>query len=249
MFGVIWLTLLAFQNMKGSRERSSVREASTLKTKNSETSFFPPEVFKGLPLNFLIEIEERSKVRDFEKGHVFFKTGQDGQGIFLLEKGAVQTFRTSGVKKLIIADLQAPAIFGEMGCVGRCLYHCSAQAIESSRVRTLSKTDLNELLEKHPAVTRRLLDLVSERFIGVLMDLDATSFRQLIPRLAGFLLEKADGDLVRNVTHKELAEHLHVYRESTTAALGDLKRAGIIEIGRRQIRILHRGRLERASRE
>ena len=98
-------------------------------------------------------------------------------------------------------------------------------------------------------VTRRLLDLVSERFVSVLMDLDATSFRQLIPRLAGLLLERAAGDMVRNLTHKELAQHLHVYRESLTAALGELKKAGIIEIGRKRIRILDRARLERAARE
>ena len=226
-----------------------MRETSTLKGKNLTSSFLPPEVFKGLSPNFRREIEERGRVHDFQKGHVFFKAGQNGQALFLLEKGAVQTFRTSGVKKLMIADLKAPAIFGEMGCVGRCLYHCQAQAVESSRVRVLSRSDFNELLEEHPIVTKRLLDLVSERFVSVLMDLDATSFRQLIPRLAGLLLERADGDLVRNLTHKELAQHLHVYRESATAALGDLKKAGIIEIGRRRIRILNRERLERAARE
>jgi CRP/FNR family transcriptional regulator, cyclic AMP receptor protein len=225
-----------------------MRDASIHKPKNLTASFLP-EAFKGLAPNFLRELDERGKVHDFEKGHVFFKAGQNGEGLFLLEKGAVQTFRTSGVKKLIIADLKAPAIFGEMGCVGRCSYHCEAQAMESSRVRILSKPDLDELLEEHPIVARRLLDLVSERFISVLMDLDASSFHQLIPRLAGLLLEKADDDLVRNLTHKELAQYLRVYRESATAALGDLKKAGIIEIGRKQIRILDLARLKRAARE
>jgi CRP-like cAMP-binding protein len=231
------------------KDGPSVGEASTFKLNNPTASVLLPDVFQGLPSDFLREIDERSKLRDFAQGHVFFKTGQNGQGLFLLEQGAVQTFRTSGAKKLIIADLKAPAIFGEMGCVGRCLCHCSAQAMEPSRVRIISRSDLNELREQYPIVTSRLLDLVSERFVSVLMDLDATSFRQLIPRLAGLLLERADRDLVRNLTHKELAQHLHVYRESATAALGELKKAGIIEIGRRQIRILHRARLERAARE
>ena len=226
-----------------------MREGSTFKLKNLTTSFLLPDMFKGLPSDFLRQIEERSEVHDVQKGHVFFNAGEDGQGLFLLENGAVQTFRTSGARKLIIADLKAPAIFGEMGCVGQCSYHCSSQAVEPSRVRILSRSDLNKLLEAHPLVTRRLLDLVTQRFVAVLMDLDATSFRQLIPRLASFLLERADGDLVRNLTHMELAQHLHVYRESATAALGQLKKAGIIETGRKRIRILHRGRLERAARE
>jgi DNA-binding transcriptional regulator LsrR (DeoR family) len=62
-------------------------------------------------------------------------------------------------------------------------------------------------------------------------------------------LQRADADLVRDLTHKELAQRLHVYRESATAALGELRKAGIIEIRRKQIRTLDRARLERAARE
>jgi len=103
-------------------------------------------------------------------------------------------------------------------------------------------------LKRFPDVTRRLLDLVGQRFFHVLMDLEATSFRGLIARTARLLLERADGDRVEDMTHKEIAERLHVYRESATE-VGELRRAGIITVGRRQIRILHRGRLERAARE
>jgi CRP-like cAMP-binding protein len=129
------------------------------------------------------------------------------------------------------------------------MYHCAAQATEASRIRTISRTDLDALLDEHPQVTRRLLDLVSQRFVHVLLDLEATSFRHLIPRLAELLLENAEEQLVRNITHKEMAEHLRVYRESATTALGELKKAGIIAIERKQIRILDPARLERAARE
>jgi CRP/FNR family transcriptional regulator, cyclic AMP receptor protein len=78
----------------------------------------------------------------------------------------------------------------------------------------------------YPAVTRRLLELVSHRFFRVLHELEATSFRHLIPRLASLLLERAERDSVRGLTHKELAEHLRVYRESATAALAEMRRAG-----------------------
>ena len=98
-------------------------------------------------------------------------------------------------------------------------------------------------------ITRRLLDLVSGRFVQVLMDLDATSFRDLIPRIASLLLARATQDVVNDMTHQEIAQHLRVYRESVTAALGELKKAGIIEVKRKQIRILDPARLERAARE
>jgi CRP-like cAMP-binding protein len=111
--GVIWLTLPADDRFRIERQNAAVRDKSTLESKGAlaTSPLVRADLFKGLPSSFLREIEERSTVHDFQKGHIFFKAGQDGQGIFLLEKGAVQTFRTSGVKKLFIAELKAPRIF------------------------------------------------------------------------------------------------------------------------------------------
>jgi CRP-like cAMP-binding protein len=194
-------------------------------------------------------MELKSAVQEFPAGHVFFQLGEAGKRLFLLEKGRVQTFRNLGERKLIISELVGPGIFGEIGCIGQCIYHCSAQAMEPSRVRVVAQREFEALLEEHPQVTRRLLDLVGQRFVHVLLDLEGMSFRPLLPRLAALLLERAEGGSVQNMTHKELAEHLRVYRESATTVLGELRKAGIIAIERRQIRILDRARLERASRE
>jgi CRP/FNR family transcriptional regulator len=207
------------------------------------------DLFRDLPPSCLRSLQKSSVVQDFRAGHVFFRTGESGHALFLLEKGRVQTSRTSGTKKLIIAELEPPAVFGEMGCVGQCTYHCSAQAIELSRIRTISRADVGNLLEKYPSVTRQILNLVSERFVHVLLDLEATSFQHLMPRIAKLVLDRAEGDCIHNMTHQEIAQHLRVYRESATAALGELRKAGIIAIERKQIRIIDRARLERVARE
>jgi len=207
-----------------------MKNSRPAKTPLEDVATHALHLFQGLPSACLRAIEERSKIQHFPAGHVFFNTGQIGKGLFLLEQGAVQTFRTSGVKKLIIADLKAPAIFGEMGCVGQCVYHCSAQTTGHSRIRMISRANLDDLLDQYPIVTRRLLDLATQRFVSVLMDLDTTSFRQLIPRLAvGTALTR-----LSRISH---------------CPLGKLKKAGIVEIRRKQIRILHHARLERAARE
>jgi len=206
-------------------------------------------LFGGVHASRLQRMRQKSEVKEFPGGHVFFEHGETGKKLFLLEKGRVQTFRNIGERKLIISELTAPEIFGEIGCVGQCVYHCSAQATEPSRVRVVAKKEFEALLKEYPQVTRRLLDLVSLRFVHVLLDLEGMSFRPLLPRLAALLLEKADGNSLQNITHKGIAEHLRVYRESATTALGELRKAGIIAIERRQIRILDRARLERASRE
>ncbi len=227
-------------NKKQSKATESLVEASALSA---------VDLFAGLPANVLRAIERKSSIREFAAGHVFFQPGETGEVLFLLEKGRVQTFRKLRSKKLIIAALMPPAIFGEMGCIGQGMYHCSAETIEPSRIRTISRRDLEALLEKYPTITNRLLNLVSQRFHRVLQDLESRSFRQLIPRLAALLLEKAQDGAVRGWTQKEIAEHLGVYRESASVALGELRTAGIIAVERKQIRILNRSRLERAARE
>ena len=207
------------------------------------------DLFRDLPTSCLHALEEVSTTQELKTKHVFFQPGEMGQVLFLLEKGSVETYRMYGDKKLIIAELKPPSIFGEMGCVGQCMYHCSAQTTSPSRIRIIRRTDLEALLQQYPQMTRRLLDLVSERFLHVLLDLEATAFRQLIPRIASLLLARAKEDCVQNMTHREIAQHLRVYRESATAALGELRKAGIITMGRKEIRIVHRDRLERAARE
>src|SRR5215813_12072387 len=122
---------------------------------NSPERNLPPgalDLFEGLPAACLQTIEERGKVADFRAGHVFFRSGERGEVLFLLEKGGVQTFRVSGVKKLIIAELKAPAVFGEVGCVCQGVYYCCDQATEPSRLRVISRFDLDALLEQYPTI-------------------------------------------------------------------------------------------------
>jgi CRP/FNR family transcriptional regulator, cyclic AMP receptor protein len=222
------------------RKASSLLEAASLSA---------IELFRDLPAGTRRVLVRRSVVREFPAEHVFFRPGETGELLFILEKGHVQTYRGAGAKKLIIADLKPPAVFGEMGCIGQGMYQCSAVTMEASRIRSIERAGLEHLLDASPGFTRRLLDLVSKRFFHVLNDLESTSFRLLIPRLANLLIEHAEGDSIRGMTHREIAEHLRVYRESATAALGEMRAAGIIAVERKRIRILDRGRLERAARE
>jgi CRP/FNR family transcriptional regulator len=223
-----------------SETRCSLVEAASLST---------VDLFRGLPHECLDALEAGSEVRDVPAGRLIFRTGDTGQRLFVLEKGAVHTYRMSGRNKLIIAELTAPAIFGEMALVGQSLCHCSAETTAPARVRVIERGELESLLDRYPVITRRLLELVSERFVRVLLDLESTSFRQLVPRIASLLLDRAQDEVVESLTHKEIAERLRVYRESVTSALGELRRAGIIAVDRKRIRILNRSRLERASRE
>ena len=207
------------------------------------------DLFKCLPDSCLEALERDSSVLNCGAGHLFFQPGQTGRELFVLEKGSVRTYRTYGDRKLTIVVLQPPSVFGVMGCFGQGKYLSSAEALEASRVRMISRDSIQALLECAPHVTHKLVDLMGERCVHFLRKMETLGRKGLIPRLATLLLEKAKKDVVAGMTHKDLADYLAVHRESITTTLSELRRAGIITIERKTIHILHRERLERASQE
>jgi CRP/FNR family transcriptional regulator, cyclic AMP receptor protein len=194
-------------------------------------------------------LEESSCTLAVRAGHVFFSVGQPAEAVFFLESGSVRTFRIFGARKITIATLRPPALFGEMACFGHGRYHCSAESVEDSRVRLISRESMQAFLECAPSLANGIIDLIGERFGRFLDKLETHAFRGTLPRLATLLLEKVQEEVVRAFTHKDLAAELGVHRESVTAALGELRRAGIIAIERKTIRVLQPARLERATRE
>jgi CRP-like cAMP-binding protein len=207
------------------------------------------DLFKHLPDSCLEALEKDSNVLNYSAGHLFFQPEQTGGVLFVLETGSVRTFRAFGDRELTISVLQPPAIFGVVGCFGQGKYHASAEALRASRVRLISRDSMQALLECAPHVAHKLVDLISERCVHLLHRMETLARKGLIPRLATLLLEKAENGVVAGMTHKELAGHLGLHRESITAVLGELRRAGIITIQRKRIRILQPGRLERATQE
>src|SRR5712692_10900114 len=207
------------------------------------------DLFKHLPDSCLEALEKDSNLLNCSAGHLFFQPEQTGRVLFVLETGLVRTFRTYGGRKLTITVFQPPAIFGVMACFGQGKYLSSAEALEASRVRMISRDSIQALLECAPHVTHKLVDLMSERCVHFLHRMETLALKGLIPRLATLLLERAENDVVAGMTHKDLADHLGFHRESITATLGELRRASIITVERKKIFILQRERLERARQE
>lgn len=229
----------------------SFSETSVLRTPSmlEVSSLSGIELFKHLPDSCLEALEKRSNLLNCSTGHLFFRPGQTGRVLFVLEAGSVRTFRTHADRKLTIAVLRAPAIFGVMGCFGRGRYLSSAEALEDSRVRMISRDSIQALLECAPHMTHKIVDLMSERCGQFVHRMEVLARKGLIPRVATLLLEKAENGVVAGMTHKDLAGFLDVHRESITATLGELRTAGIITLERKTICILDAERLQRAAQE
>ena len=211
--------------------------------------FHEIDLFKDVSESCLQVLLEDSRVLNVAAGHLLFSAGHPAEGLFLLEKGSVQTFRVCSDRKIEIATLRPPAILGETACFARGRHYFSAECLVGSQIRLISAGTIQALMECSPNLAQGMIGLIGERFDRFLREFEAHACKGTIPRVAALLLKKKEADVVCGLTHKDLAGELGIHRESVTAALGELQTAGIIAIERKKIRILQPLRLERASHE
>ena len=213
------------------------------------TYLLATELFRDLTPEELSRFHDSIHMRTCLAGHVFYRPGETGEVMFIMKRGSARLYRMApDGRKFVFGHVPPLSIFGEMAWIGQGMYECYAEASEDSLICTLSRSDVTRLLTEHPACAIRLLEILGRRAAQAERQLEDLAFKGLIPRLADFLLREVVNDVVSGFTHQDIGERLGVYRETITYALSELKAAGIIAIGRRQIAVLDRERLVRASR-
>jgi CRP/FNR family transcriptional regulator, cyclic AMP receptor protein len=201
-----------------------------------------PDLFQGFDAEEMREVERVTTTRAFSKGEVIYTPGE---ALFLLRSGAVQIYRMSPEgRKLVIAQLLPHSFFGELSCIGQGMYDTFAEVVEDSIIMTMNCAVLNRLLVTKPEVARRILEAFGRRVLDAERQLEETVFKGIPARVAALLVRESKGDAVDGLTHQDIADRLGVYRETATNALNELKTAGLIEIGRKHIRLLDRERLQ-----
>jgi CRP/FNR family cyclic AMP-dependent transcriptional regulator len=217
------------------------------RTPNSDSEL---DFFQGFDAEEMREVERVTTTRSFTKGAILYTPGETGEALFLLRAGAVQIYRMSPEgRKLVIAQLLPFSFFGEMSCIGQGMYDTFAEVVEDSTIVTMNCAVLNRLLATKPEVARRILEAFGRRVLDAERQLEETVFKGIPARVAALLVRESKGDSVDGLTHQDIADRLGVYRETATNALNELKSAGLVEIGRKHIRILDRERLQRIAGE
>jgi CRP-like cAMP-binding protein len=185
-----------------------------------------------------------------KQGRVFYRPDDPSETVYSLRQGRVTRYRiTPDGRKLVVASLEAPALFGGMWALGQRMYGCFAEAATDCVLCVLSRSDLQELIRRNPDVGLRLLADVGTRLEQREDALESLAFDALPTRLASLLLLESEGlSAVDGLSHQDLAERLATYRETVSQVLGRFRNEGLIAIGPRCIRILDRPGLEAYAR-
>jgi CRP-like cAMP-binding protein len=171
--------------------------------------------------------------------HVFFPDSGVVSVVAVYADGAIIEMATVGREGFT----DAQAIFGAKRSSVQLLVQIPGSAAKMSRAA------FTRAMQSMPSF-KGLMDAYVQAFLEqVMVSVACNGAHSLKQRLARWLLmmrDRSDGDVLP-ITQDLLGEMLGVHRPSITNAVRELERAGLIEGGRRQVTILDRRGLTRAS--
>lgn len=205
-------------------------------------------LFAPLPDDVLEALATRLGKRTFAKDMVLFHKGSPGLRLYLVESGRVRIFVIGDGGHEITLNLHGPGeCFGELALLDGGPRSAGAVAMAQTVTYTLNREDFLDLVEAHPKLARRALELVSERLRHLTAHVENLTMLDIQGRVAACLLDLAehhgqrvaDGIALQpHLTQAELASYAGATRESVNKVLGVLRDEGLIRSEGQTITIL-----------
>lgn len=196
----------------------------------------------------------RCGARDYPASSVLFTTGERCRGLYIIESGRVQIYRTSpsGRKQVLHSEGPGHAV-AELPLLDGGPYPASAATETDARLVFMPREDFEALYRDTPDVADAIIQSLAARLRHLVHVTETLAFRDVAARLALYLSELASHqghetpagvEIVLTQTREELSTELGTARESVSRALKQLTRKGVIErLGRNRFRIPDLARL------
>lgn len=203
--------------------------------------------FQGLAPQVLDELVQHAQLHAFAPGAVIFLEGDAAPGFYYVQQGWVKIVKMSPEgREQILYLWGAGDLFGGMGVFASHLTRATAIALEATELWLLPRTAIRQALVADPTLALRVIEFMADRIDELMTLVTDLSLRSVTARLARQLLVHAEGDVVQRqrwATQTEIAARLGTTPDVANRALRALVEEGIIELSRRQIRILDLDRL------
>lgn len=185
------------------------------------------------------EFKQTIAAHSFRAGQTVAESDLLNRNLFTLMKGRVQLIREGpNGRRLAIATLGPSAIFGEGALLGAADPRVKAVALTDCIVWMVPAPQAEALALRYPVLSWGLLQTVGQRLAQVENRMEEVAYKRLPERLAGLLLELANGSRsIRGTSHQSLADMLGTYRETISAILRGFKDDGLVELGYRKIEL------------
>jgi len=186
--------------------------------------------------------------RDYQAGQVVFWAGESCAGLHIVQEGWFKVVKLSADgREQVLRIVGVGETFAEIGVFADKPNPATVIALEPSTALVVRQDAILQLLDHHPGIARHILRNMAERVLHLVTLVEDLSLRTVEARLARLLLERAtEGTLHRQrwATQTEMAARLGTVLVVLNRALHSLVAEGLIEVQRRQIKIIDREGLE-----
>jgi len=200
--------------------------------------------FRGLPPTELEAVNTHFREKGFYAGEYIYFAGDPGQQLYVVAEGRVRLLRMTTAGKQVMLDLLIPGDFCGVLPGQKPEYLDTAQAQTSLCLLTISGDDFRSILERHPAVTLQMLDVIAGRLQAAHHTIQLLSVETAEKRIAHTLLNlasklgeaKPEGLLIQTpLSRDELSEMTGTTPETASRVISHFQKAGWIASGRQWI--------------
>lgn len=210
-------------------------------------------MFAGLDAAGLDEVNQRCRAVNFDEGEPVYHAGDRADRLFIVAIGVAKLTRVNSDGKEVLTDLLTPGDFlGALPALGQTNYAESARALTPLCLLLFEARSIDLILKGHPEVAVATLEAVSGRLAAARKAIHRLSTDRVEQRLAavlGLLLDQVGepdsaGILLQvPLTRDDLAAMTGSTPETMSRVLSTWREQGLVEAGRRWVRILDPGGL------
>lgn len=179
-----------------------------------------------------------------EAGQVILIEGEPCAGLYIVESGWLKAIKIGlDGREQVLQMLNPGDVFNGISVFTDAPNQATVVALEPSLVWIVRREVLLRMLDEHPSLARQVVKDLAGRVMHLVRMVEDLSLRPVEARLARFLLEQAEGEVVRRrrwATQAEMAARLGTVPDVVNRALRKLAEEGLIHVERRQIQILDR---------
>lgn len=203
-------------------------------------------LFTGLPPADLQNIAEVTVIKSLEKDDYLFHEGDPAQGFYVVQRGAVNVHRVSGMgKEQVIHIFRTGDSFAEVALASATGYPADARAVEPTSVLLVQKQGILALLKSQPELALRMLGSMSSHLRVLVGQLEDLTVKDVETRLANWLVKRCP-DLQSEVpvkieltmTKRVLAAELGTVSETFSRTLAKFREQKLINVKGKTVTVL-----------
>tara|TARA_B100000029_G_scaffold399423_1_gene398118 strand:- start:89 stop:769 length:681 start_codon:yes stop_codon:yes gene_type:complete len=214
-------------------------------------------LFESLTDEELEALAQMTITRTFSKDNVIILAEEEGDALFIIEKGQVKVSIVSeDGREVILSMLGDGAVFGELSLLDGKPRSANVIATEDTNLVMLRRQDFLQLVFKVPQIAIALLAELASRLRRTDRQIEGLALLDVTSRISETLLQLASdqgvetetGVLIQNrPTHQELANMSGTTRETVSRVLKRLETQGYINCKGRTISIMREENWIRAN--